>query len=213
MDAHPRLFVSKSTATPHLMTRIRDRETPRAAFRSAARRLMGILVEEALANLPSVREVTVDTPTGTPCPGTVVDEDAVVAVSIMRAGDSMVDAVTTCIPSCPIGKILVQRNEETAQPQLMYSKMPDLTGCQVLLLDPMLATGGSAKSAIGVLLSKGAREEDITFVNVVACPEGIRSVFEAHPAITLVTGAVDEGLNDRSYIIPGLGDFGDRYFA
>lgn len=126
----------------------------------------------------------------------------------------MEQALRECCRSCRIGKILIQRDEETALPKLFYEKLPmDISNRFVLLLDPMLATGGSAIKAIQVLLTKGVPEERILFVNLICCPEGIENVMNAHPRIKIVTGAVDEGLDANKYIIPGLGDFGCRYFG
>ena len=116
--------------------------------------------------------------------------------------------------SVRIGKILIQRDEETAQPQLYYSKLPpDIKNRFVLLLDPMLATGGSAIKAIQVLLEQGVAEEHILFVNLICSPQGIDKVMTAHPKIKIVTAEVDDGLDENYYIIPGLGDFGCRYFG
>jgi uracil phosphoribosyltransferase len=139
-------------------------------------------------------------------------EDLVV-ISIIRAGDSMLDSFLSVCPSVKVGKILIQRDEETALPKLMYFKVPDMTGKQVILLDPMLATGGSAKEAIRVLLKNGADIEKLSFFSVISAPEGIKSVMTDYPRLKLVTGHRDQGLNERAYIIPGLGDYGDRFFG
>jgi uracil phosphoribosyltransferase len=112
-----------------------------------------------------------------------------------------------------VGKILIQRDESTAEPVLFYSKLPPLGKKTVVLLDPMLATGGSAICAVQVLIDKGAAEEDIVFLNVLCCPEGLAALFKAYPKIRMVTASVDEKLNEKKYIIPGLGDYGDRFFG
>ena len=127
----------------------------------------------------------------------------------------MLDVFMELVPESTVGKILIQRNEESAakEPILFYSKLPSLVGKNVVLVDPMLATGGSAKVAVQVLIDKGALESKITFLNVVSCPLGLTSLLEAYPAITVVTGSIDYGLNSNKYIVPGLGDFGDRYFG
>jgi uracil phosphoribosyltransferase len=115
------------------------------------------------------------------------------------------------IRSVRIGKILIQRDEETAKPKLYYSRLPpDIKDRYCLLLDPMLATGGSANKAIEVLIDHGVHEERILFVNLICAPEGIDCVLKAHPKVKIVTAAVDQGLNEQKYIIPGLGDFGCR---
>jgi uracil phosphoribosyltransferase len=135
-------------------------------------------------------------------------------VSIVRAGDALQEAVRQIAPSAALGKILIQRDEETALPTLMYSKLPpDVAMRQVLLLDPMLATGGSAVKAIECLVEKGVRPENIIFVNIVCVREGIAAIHNKYPQVKIVTGAIDPILNSKSYIVPGLGDFGDRYFG
>jgi len=136
-----------------------------------------------------------------------------VGISIIRAGDSMLGTFMEIAPEATVGKILIQRNEETREPVLYYSKVPPLEGKQIMLLDPMVATGGSAICAIKVLLDKGALESNITFVNVLACPEGIAAMTKAYPSMRIVTGKIDDGLNEKAYIMPGLGDFGDRFFG
>ena len=118
------------------------------------------------------------------------------------------------VPDAKTAKILIQRDEETAQPVLMYSKLPPkIEAMNVLLCDPMLATGGSALTAIKVLKDAGVPEERITFANVVSCPEGLANLKKHAPKVVVVTSAVDEGLDARKYIVPGLGDFGDRYYG
>jgi uracil phosphoribosyltransferase len=157
--------------------------------------------------------MNITTPTNAEFAGTVCDPGEMVGISIIRAGDSMLDTFMAIAPEATVGKILIQRNEETREPILFYSKVPPLAGKQVMLLDPMVATGGSAICAIEVLIDKGAVESNITFVNVLACPEGIAALTKAYPAMRIVTGQIDDGLNDKAYIMPGLGDFGDRFFG
>ena len=142
-------------------------------------------------------KVTITTPTGAMVEGDHVDCSEVVAVSIIRAGDSLLECFMNIAPEAQVGKILIQRNEETKQPQLFYSKLPRLTSKNVMLLDPMLATGGSAKAAIQVLLDNGASENKIVFLSVVSCPEGLAAIHSAYPAVQIVTGTVDEGLNEK----------------
>lgn len=141
--------------------------------------------------------VTVTTPTGSTVDGDAVDSASIVAVSIIRAGDSLLDCFMKVVPEARVGKILIQRNESTKQPELFYSKLPNLASKTVMLLDPMLATGGSAKAAIQVLLDNGASEAKIVFLNVVSCPEGIQAISAAYPAVQIVTGEVDAGLNEK----------------
>jgi uracil phosphoribosyltransferase len=116
--------------------------------------------------------------------------------------------------SVRIGKILIQRDEETALPKLIYVKLPkDISKRKILLLDPMLATGGSANRAIGVLLEHGVLEENIVFLNLIAAPEGIAAMQAAYPRVRIITTMVDSHLNEKKFIMPGIGDFGDRYFV
>lgn len=177
-----------------------------------ADRLNRLLIEEALNFLPA-EETVVTTPTGSTYQGTRWVAK-VCGVSILRAGESMEAALRSVLRDCRIGKVLIQRDEATAEPKLYYSKLPrDIAERKVMLLDPMLATGGSACMAIRVLLDAGVREENILFVNVVSAPEGLNAVTTAYPRITIVTAEIDEGLNETAYILPGLGDYGDRYFG
>jgi len=135
-------------------------------------------------------------------------------VSIMRAGEAMEQGLRDCCRSVRIGKILIQRDEETSKPRLFYDKLPeDIAQRYCLLLDPMFATGGSATMAVEVLISRGVPEERILFLNLIASPEGIRSFAERFPLLRIVTAFVDQGLDEKNYIIPGLGDFGDRFYC
>eukprot|EP00930_Biecheleria_cincta_P007247 TRINITY_DN108442_c0_g1_i1.p1 TRINITY_DN108442_c0_g1~~TRINITY_DN108442_c0_g1_i1.p1 ORF type:complete len:258 (-),score=34.17 TRINITY_DN108442_c0_g1_i1:309-998(-) len=196
-----------------LFTTIRNKDTPREKFVLNSNRITRLLIEEALGLL-SATPVTVQTPCG-PYEGcTLPAEDRLCAVSILRAADCMLGEVRTMMPSVSVGKILIQRNEETAEPVLMYSKLPpDVATRPVLLLDPMLATGGSAVAAIEVLVKAGVPPANIIFVNIVCVKEGLEKVAAAYPAVRVVTGAIDPILNGQKYIVPGLGDFGDRYFG
>lgn len=195
-----------------LMTIIRNQQTRRNDFIFYSDRLTRLLVEKSLELLP-VFPKTVDTPLGIPYEG-VGFEGKICAVSIMRAGESMEKPVREVCKKIRVGKILIQRDETTAKPIVFYSKLPDDIGRRwVFLLDPMLATGGSAGEAIRILLEAGVREDHLIFINLLACPEGLRNIFASYPSVRVVTGAVDKGLNDKAYIVPGLGDFGDRYFG
>jgi uracil phosphoribosyltransferase len=132
----------------------------------------------------------------------------------MRAGESMEQGLRACCRGIRIGKILIQRNEESAKAQLYYAKLPaDIAQRHVLLMDPMLATGGSAILAIDTLVQNGVRPDKIVFLNFLASPEGIRNVLLRFPDITIVTSEIDKGLDERKYIVPGLGDFGCLYFG
>ncbi|KAG0370838.1 Uracil phosphoribosyltransferase, synthesizes UMP from uracil [Gamsiella multidivaricata] len=193
--------------TPQLqamMSVIRDRNTIRADFVFYADRIIRLLIEEGLNHLPVV-EKRILTPTGNEYQG-LDFQGRICGVSIMRAGESST--------SVRIGKILIQRDEETALPKLYYAKFPpDIATRYCLLLDPALATGGSAMKAIEVLNDYGVLEERILFVNLLCCPEGITAVLEKYPKIKIVTAEVDSGLNAKKFIVPGLGDFGCRYYG
>ncbi|KAK4645859.1 Uracil phosphoribosyltransferase, synthesizes UMP from uracil [Podospora bellae-mahoneyi] len=195
-----------------LLSIIRNHSTARGDFVFYSNRIIRLLVEEGLNHLPTISH-TVTTPVGRPYDG-LSFQGKIAGVSIMRAGEAMEQGLRDCCRSVRIGKILIQRDEETAQPKLFYDKLPeDIADRWVLLLDPMLATGGSAIMAVDVLKSRGVPEERILFLNVLASPEGMKSFAEKFPASRVVTAFVDEGLDEKNYIIPGLGDFGDRYYT
>ncbi|KAF2086896.1 PRTase-like protein [Saccharata proteae CBS 121410] len=195
-----------------LLTMIRDKKTERADFIFYSNRIIRLLVEEGLNHLPVV-EHTITTPVGNTYDG-VKFEGKICGVSIMRAGESMEQGLRDCCRSVRIGKILIQRDEETSKPKLFYDKLPeDIADRWVLLLDPMLATGGSALMAVDVLISRGVPEERILFLNLIASPEGATNFANKYPKLRVVTAFVDAGLNEKNYIVPGLGDFGDRFYT
>jgi len=216
LAVHPQLTVLDSPAITALFTVIRDKNTTSREFARHADRLMRILAEEGLARLSGVKEVTVETPCGeyhglkTPPP------DQIAVVSIVRAGDTLLEAVRKSYNGVSVGKILIQRDEldPKKRPKLFYSKLPPgIKDKHVILVDPMLATGGSAIKAIEVLAAAGVPPEQILFLNVVSCPEGLAALAAAYPQVRVVTAAVDDKLNDSKYIVPGLGDYGDRYYG
>ena len=188
---------------------LRDKRTTREHFRRAATRISMLLAAEALRDL-ATSEVTVDTPLG-PAPGRRVSTDVVV-VPVLRAGLGMLDAVLELVPSARVGHIGLQRDEVTAVASHYYSNLPaGIDQSYVLMIDPMLATGGSAVAALDVLRLAGATRARI--VCIVAAPEGVRLVEQRHPDVTIYTPVVDRSLNDQKYIVPGLGDFGDRLYG
>lgn len=195
-----------------LMSIIRDKETKRGDFVFYADRLIRLLVEKALEFLPVKNKVAV-TPLDEKYNG-VAFEGKICAVSIVRAGESMEKGVRDTCRDIRIGKILIQRDEKTAEPKFYYEKLPlDIKRRHVLLLDPMLATGGSIICAIKLLIQKGVPIENIIFINLIACFDGLDNVYKQFPNLTIVTAEVDEEMNKIKYIIPGLGDFGNRYFG
>lgn len=205
-------ILKHNTQLKALYTLIRDKNTQRDDFVFFSERIIRLLVEHALSLLP-VKPKVVMTPAGRSYKGVVFKGD-VCAVSIVRAGEAMEKVVRDVCPNIRLGKILIQRDEETAEPKLYYSKLPkDVSKRYVLLIDPMMATGGSVCKAIETLKHHKVKEENIIFINMITCPEGIKKIKQKHPKVKVVTGAVDKGLNPNAFIIPGLGDFGDRYFG
>jgi uracil phosphoribosyltransferase len=218
MSQYPNLSVIRQTSQVQFMhTQIRNKESSMSDFVFYADRLIRIIVEEGLSFLPTARK-DITTPTGDRYEG-VSSAAEICGVSIMRAGESMEQALRDTCRGIKIGKVLIQRNEASADKapdeRFNYAKLPkDIADRWVLLLDPMLATGGSACKAIDILIKgHGVKEEKIIFLNVVACPEGVANMSRQFPRVKIITSAVDNGLNDHKYILPGLGDFGDRYFG
>jgi uracil phosphoribosyltransferase len=188
---------------------LRDQRTTPEHFRQVATRISVLLVAEALRDVPTI-DVTVETPLG-PADGRRIGRDVVV-VPVLRAGLGMLDAVLALVPSARVGHIGLQRDELTAIASQYYSKLPAaLDDSYVLMIDPMLATGGSAVAALDLLERAGART--IRLVCIVAAPEGIALVERHHPRVEIYTPVVDRALNAHKYIVPGLGDFGDRLYG
>jgi uracil phosphoribosyltransferase len=188
---------------------LRDVRTQPPEFRRAANRISVLLAAEALKDVPSIPGM-VTTPLG-PADGRVVRTDVVV-VPVLRAGLGMLDAVLELLPSARVGHIGLQRDESTAIASKYYSKLPsDLRDSYVLMIDPMLATGGSAVAAIDLIKATGART--IRMICIVAAPEGVALVEQHHPDVLIYTPVVDQELNSHKYIVPGLGDFGDRLYG
>jgi uracil phosphoribosyltransferase len=188
---------------------LRDRATTSSHFRRLSHRLSLALALEATRKLPMTLG-RVETPLET-AKGEVLDADVVV-VPVLRAGLGMVDAVLELLPHARVGHIGLQRDEHTAQASRYYARLPpDLSRSTVLVVDPMLATGGSAVAAINLVAQAGAR--DIRLLCIVAAPEGIAAVESAYPSVTIFTPAIDRELNAQKFILPGLGDFGDRLYG
>ena len=191
------------------LVQLRDKETPPEHFRRAATRISVLLAAEALRDAPHTA-VTVQTPIG-PAPGRRLKPDIVV-VPVLRAGLGMLDAVLELVPDARVGHIGLQRDELTAIASRYYSKLPTrLDNSYVLMIDPMLATGGSAVEALTLLQEAGAVH--VRIVCIVAAPEGIAMVEQHHPDVMIFTPVIDERLNEHKYIVPGLGDFGDRLYG
>ena len=191
------------------LSQLRDINTETEMFRQVANRISVLLMAEALRDLPTERAV-VDTPLEK-AEGRRIARDVVV-VPVLRAGLGMLDAVLELLPSARVGHIGLQRNESTAVASQYYAKLPDnLPSSYVVLVDPMLATGGSAVAALDLMSERGAQR--MRLVNLVAAPEGIRHVHAHYPKLPIFTAAVDKRLNRKGYIVPGLGDAGDRLFG
>jgi len=192
----------------HSLSVLRNAETPTAIFRWHSDQIAGLLIAEATRELPT-REYEVTTPLTTTRGAKLARP--LVAIPVLRSGIALVGAIQRMLPDTVVGFIGLERDEETAKAHLYYHKIPaDLSNCPVLVLDPMLATGGSMSDTLSHVRSQGA--SDITAICVVAAPEGIRRINEEHPDVRIFTAAVDSHLDDNWYIVPGLGDYGDRYF-
>jgi uracil phosphoribosyltransferase len=192
----------------HLLLALRDRQTAGAAFRSYTKRLTIALMLEATRDLPT-HEKTVDTPLE-PATGRVLGE-AIVAVPVLRAGLGMLDPVVEMFPVVRVGYLGLERDEATFEPSEYYAKLPRLDDARTFVLDPMLATGGSARAALDSVKDAGAPW--VRMVSIVSAPEGVKVLEEAHPDVDIITASIDRRLNDHAYILPGLGDFGDRLFG
>ncbi len=191
------------------LARLRDRTTPCDEFRALSHRISLLLVAEATRDLPTVAGLV-----ESPLEATDVRRltARVVAVPVLRAGLGMLGAFLDLVPSAQVGYFGLERDEATAVARRYYEKVPaDLAGALVFLLDPMLATGGSAAMAVEGLQGMGART--VRLVSIVAAPEGVARLQAAAPAVEIYTAALDRGLNERKYILPGLGDFGDRLYG
>ena len=194
----------------HKLAILRDKNTPVKEFREMIGEIAARMCYEATRNLPT-QEVEVETPIATAKVRKLAGKKLAI-VPILRAGLGMVDAMVQLIPSAKIGHIGLYRDPETHKPVEYYCKLPeDVENRQVFVVDPMLATGGSAVAAIDFLKGHGCR--NIVMMNIIGCPEGVKAVQEAHPDVEIYLAALDERLNEHAYIIPGLGDAGDRIFG
>ena len=194
----------------HKLTIMRNKNTGTREFRELVNEIAGLMCYEATRNLPT-EEVLVETPITTAKCKMLAGKKLAI-VPILRAGLGMVDAMVDLIPSAKIGHIGLYRDPETHEPVEYYCKLPEDVGNRVVfVVDPMLATGGSAVAAIDFLKKHGCK--NIIMMNIIGCPEGIKRVTEAHPDVDIYMAACDERLNEHAYIVPGLGDAGDRIFG
>lgn len=199
------LFVLDHPVARDLLTRLREANTEAEEYRFLSKRLSYLLAVEATRFLPT-EPVVIETPLEKTEGGRLRARVAI--VPILRAGLGMVDAFSALLPAASIGYIGLERDEETAQAGQYYCKLPDMEGTHAFVVDPMLATGGSASRALSILAQQGCASR--TYVAVVAAPEGVERLQRDHPGVRIITAAVDRKLNGRKYILPGLGDFGDR---
>ena len=194
----------------HKLAILRSKNTTVKEFRELVSEISGLMCYEATRNLPT-KEVKVQTPVAEATCRRLAGKKLAI-IPILRAGLGMVDAMVDMIPSAKIGHIGLYRDPETHMPVEYYCKLPeDIENRQVFVVDPMLATGGSAIAAIDFLKKRGCK--NIIMMNIIGCPEGVAAVQAAHPDVELYVAAVDEKLNEHAYIVPGLGDAGDRIFG
>lgn len=195
----------------HKIAILRDEKTSMKEFRELIEEITTLMTYECLKEGVPTTEKTVKTPLET-CTQTVVADNAIAIVPILRAGLGMVNGIHVLFPSARVGHIGMYRNEETLEPCEYYCKLPDgIEDKLVLLVDPMLATGGSACDAIDLLKRRGCK--NIKFMAIIGAPEGVSKVAEAHPDVNIYVSTLDRCLNENGYILPGLGDAGDRLFG
>jgi uracil phosphoribosyltransferase len=195
-----------------LITQLRDATTSRGMFRRSAHQLSHILAMEASLWLP-IKTISVTTPLGETAPG-MSYQQAPVLLPILRSGLALLPGFMTYFSDAPIGMIGLKRDEKTAIAHRYYLNLPPLhPHDHVIILDPMIATGGSACDALALIKKQGIAEQNILFVAVIGSQPGVAKIKAHFPAVTLIISAVDEQLNAQHYIVPGLGDFGDRYFG
>ena len=194
----------------HKVSLLRNKATGTKEFKELVSELATLLCYEATRDLP-LEEVEIETPIAV-AHTKVLSGRKLALVPILRAGLGMVDGMLTLLPAAKVGHIGLYRNEETLEPVEYYCKLPsDIAERDVIVLDPMLATGGSARDAITQIKKRGARS--IKFLGIIAAPEGLKALHEAHPDVDIYVAALDEKLNEKGYIVPGLGDAGDRIFG
>ena len=203
------VYELKHPLIEHKLTNLRNKDTDTKLFRESLNEIAGLMVYEAAKHLP-LKEIETETPIQKT--KTKVLEEPVTLVPILRAGLGMLDGILQLLPNAKVGHLGVYRNEETLEPVYYYAKMPsNVTESQVFITDPMLATGGSMIYTIDYLKERGVK--NITMLCIIGAPEGIKKVMTKHPDVDLYIAAIDDGLNDKAYIYPGLGDAGDRIFG
>ena len=196
----------------HKLTMIRDKNVGTKVFRETVREISTLMAYEVSRTMP-LKDVEVETPICKTTEKSLAGKKVAI-IPILRAGLGMVDGITEMIPAAKIGFIGMYRDETTLKPHEYFVKLPeDIAERQLFIVDPMLATGGSAVMAIDALKKRGAKETAMKFVSLVAAPEGVKAIQEAFPDVDIFTAALDDHLNEDGYIVPGLGDAGDRLFG
>ena len=204
------VFVMNHPLVQHKISLLRDKQTGSKEFREIISEIAMLMCYEATRDLP-LKEVEIETPVAV-AKTKILAGRKMACIPILRAGIGMVDGVMAMIPAAKVGHIGLYRDPETLKPVEYYSKLPsDITERDVVVLDPMLATGGTAVDAIDII--KRSNPKSIKFMCIIAAPEGMRALTEAHPDVPVYCAAMDEKLNDHGYIVPGLGDAGDRIFG
>lgn len=194
----------------HKLTLLRKKTTGTADFRRLLGELSALMAYEVTRDLP-LREVVIETPVGA-ARGQIIDGKKVAFIAVLRAGIGLLDGMLGVVPSARVGHVGLYRDEETLKPVEYYLRLPrDMRDRDAIVVDPMLATGNSAIAALDRV--KAAKPRSLRFVCLVSCPEGLDNLREKHPDVPIFTAAIDERLNERGYIVPGLGDAGDRYFG
>ncbi len=210
MKDYPNVTILDHPLIRHKIAILRDVRTGMKEFRELVEEITTLMVYESFKNVPT-KKVMVQTPLEL-TEQTMVADNAVAVVPILRAGLGMVNGVHTLFPTARVGHIGMYRDEETLEPHEYYCKLPDgIENSVAILLDPMLATGGSASAAIGFLKARGCK--NIMLMSIIAAPVGIETVAEAHPDVQVFVSTLDRQLNEHGYILPGLGDAGDRLFG
>ena len=210
MKEYPNVMIFDHPLIKHKIAHLRDKNTGMKEFRELVEEITSIMAFEALKDIPT-KEVEIETPLEV-CTQTMIVEKSVAIVPILRAGLGMVNGIHTLLPTAKVGHIGMYRDEETMEPQAYYCKLPQgIENMKVFLLDPMLATGGSASEAIGFLKKQGVT--DITMMSIIAAPVGLERVAADHPDVKIYVSTLDRELNEHCYILPGLGDAGDRLFG
>jgi uracil phosphoribosyltransferase len=207
----PNLHVLDHPLIQHKLTLMRDKRTPTIQFRQLLREVALLMGYEVTRDLPVMREA-IETPVG-PTEGSLIAGKKVAIVAVLRAGLGMVDGLQELIPAARIGHIGLYRDEKTKRPVEYFVKLPEPEGRLFIVVDPMLATGHSAVAAVDVLNRRGVADSSIRFLALVAAPEGMAVFTAAHPTVPVFAASLDDHLNANAYIVPGLGDAGDRLFG